>query len=108
MGKTNIRYAQPRYADYYRSLLPKDEEIVEPKSSNMKTFFANLVSSLKGWKLVTVLIAIIIAWLIFSLSSCSTSHMVRQTSTSESYVRGDTTVTSVTIKYEQVGESSKR
>lgn len=73
----------------------------------MRELFARLVGQLSGWKLVVILLACVIAFVVVSLSSCASQHVVKQSSTSESFIRGDTTVTSVTIRYEQLGSTSK-
>lgn len=40
-------------------------------------------------------------------TSCSTAHTVVQSSQQSQYVRGDTTVTELSIKYEQIGSMKK-
>lgn len=44
---------------------------------------------------------------LWTLNGCSTTHTVSQSSQSSSYIKGDTTVTEVTIKYEQIGKAEK-
>lgn len=40
-------------------------------------------------------------------TSCSSAHTVIQSSQQSQYVKGDTTVTELSIKYEQVGKIQK-
>lgn len=40
-------------------------------------------------------------------TSCTTAHNVSQSSTSTSYIKGDTTVTEVKITYEQIGKAGR-
>ncbi len=63
----------------------------------------------KPWLTWIHRIATIVLWIVYLLSlvlgasACRTTHVVSQSTTSETFRRGDTTVTSVSIRYEQVG-----
>lgn len=58
----------------------------------------------EGLKAMIYIIATAIAmW----AQSCQTTHQVSQSAVSEVTTRGDTTITTTTIKYEQVGKASK-
>lgn len=83
----------------------------KPKKASYKTIFKfnfkRLRIMVQVRKLPKLIALIAVGSLALIAVSCSTSHNVIQSSTSERYIKGDTTVTTTTIKYEQVGNIKK-
>lgn len=76
----------------------------------MKKSFWKWLKNQPSWLkalIVALLAAIAVVSILIAPAGCTTAHNVTQSTSSASYRIGDTTVTEVTIRYEQVGKLQK-
>lgn len=83
---------------------------------NLKGQFTSNVTSedkVKIWELTpkgvkwAIIVGLTAIGVIYLLSSCQTTHAVGQSVSQTEYVKGDTTVKEISIKYEQTGKMQR-